>query len=327
MNMLLSDTNDISLKRAAMLAFPYIHWNRGESRGLVQAWMATASVIPKEKVVAPSVVDALLQIAYFDLLPPRNHGDIWSWLTLRPSLPPICYGRRLGSDPRVMQQVRGLKDIGILKSYLLIVWSEWDTLEHYDSPTMSECIREEFSGVGENSRRTELAQRLDEVIGELDKGLAHLQRDKPDLTGDQLQTRKGQYEELRKILKEIPEAPEIPTCMSSRLIDLFDLLTLVEHPQDLNQYLRVRSLRRIPSRPSAIPGHHRPFLYVPFVGSKTCPFFHCRQISFHPSHCPQVFAMSSSGPTSRPLRGQTFIYSTALLNFVFVIFVVRREFA
>jgi len=307
MNTLLNDTSDASLKRVAMLASPCIPWDRGGFQGLVQAWMATASAIPKEKEVAPNIVDALLRIAFFGLLPPGNHGNVWSWLTLRPSLPPICGGRYLGSCLGVMQQVRGLKDIEILKSYFLVVWSEWDSLWSSDPRAMCQCILEEFSGVEANSHRAELVQRLDEVIGELDKGLAYLQRDRPYLREDQLQTRKGQYEGLRKMLKEDLEASEIPTCMSSRSIDLFDLLTPVEHAQDLTQYSYAHSLCRICSRPSATPGHRPPFLYVPSVGSNTCPFFHCRQISFHPSRYPQVFAMSSTSPTSRLLRGQTFI--------------------
>jgi len=90
---------------------------------------------------------------------------------------------------------------------------------------MCECICEEFSGVEANSHHAELVQRLDHVIGELDKGLAYLQRDRPDFEEEDLRKRKGQYEKLRKISKEIPEAPEIPTCMSSRLVNLFDLLT------------------------------------------------------------------------------------------------------
>ena len=233
MNTLLNDAGDVSLKRVAMLVSSDIPWEKQESRGLVRAWVATVSAIPKEKEVAPSVVNALLQIAYFELLPPGNHGDVWSWLTLRPSLPPICRGRLVGSDLNVMQQVRGLKDIEILKSYLLVVWSEWDSL--CDSSAMCECIREEFSGVEANSHRAELVQRLDKIIGELDKGSEYLQRDRPDLKERQLQRRKEQYEELRKILKEIPEVPEIPTCMYPRLINLFDLLTPVDtHRISLN---------------------------------------------------------------------------------------------
>jgi len=127
---------------------------------------------------------------------------------------------------------------------------------------MGEWIREEFSGVEANSHRAELVQRLDEVIGELDKGLEYLQRDVPGLQEWELRERKGEYEELRRILKEIPEAPEIPTCMSSRLINHFDLLTLVDtHRISLNTCMCTASLRRIRSQLSAIPGHHPLSLY------------------------------------------------------------------
>ena len=211
MNTLFSDASDVSLKRTAILAFPYTSWDTGDSHDLVRAWVETASAIPKEEEVAPSVVDALLQIACYELLPPGNHGEVWSWLILRPSLPPICRGRCLGSHPNVMQQIRGLKDIEILKSYLLIVWSEWDP--PWNLSTMRECMREEFSGVEASSYRAELVQRLDEVIEELDEGLAYLQRDQPDLEEEIVQGRKEQYEELRRTLEEIPEAPETPTCM------------------------------------------------------------------------------------------------------------------
>ena len=229
MKTLLNDANNVSLKRTAILVSSYIPWYRQNFQGLVQAWMATASAIPKEKEVAPSVVNVLLQIAYSDLLPPGNHDDAWSWLTLRPSLPPVCRGRYQGSHLRVMQQVRGLKDIEILKSYLLIIWSEWDSIQGSGFRMIRECIREEFSRVEANSHRAELVQRLDEIIGELDKGLEYLRHDRPDLEEEDLRERKRQYKELGKILKEIPEVLEIPTCMSPRSINLFDLLTVAEH--------------------------------------------------------------------------------------------------
>ena len=299
MNTLFSDVSDASLKRTAILALPYTSWHTGDSDDLVRAWVETVSAIPKEEEVAPSVVDALLQMAYFNLLPPGNHGDIWSWLTLRPSLPPFCRGRYLGSHLHVIQQVRGLKDIEILKSYLLVVWSEWDPL--WNSSTMCECIREEFSGVEANSHRAELVQRLDEVIGELDKGLEYLQRDRPDLGEGELQFKKEQYEELRKILKEILEAPEIPTCMSPRSINLFNLLTVVEHAHDLTRYSYVRSLRRIRSRLFRMLGHRPPSLYHSSVRTPPSSFIVFR-FPFTLLIPRQVFATSSSGPTSRPLQ-------------------------
>ena len=299
-NTLLNDASDIPLTRAAMFASPYMLQYGQEFRGLVRAWVETSSAIPKEKEIAPSVVNALFQIAYEELLPSGNH-EIWSWLILRPSLPPICKGRAVGSHPRVMEQVRRLKDIEILKSYLLVVWSVWDTLRYSGFRMMYECIREEFSGVEANSHRAELVQRLDEVIGELDKGLEYLQRDRPDFGEGDLWERKGQYEKLRKIFKEIPEAPEIPNCMSPRSIKLFDLLTVVEHAQNLTRYLYVRSLRRIRSRLLGMLGHRPPSLYRLSVRTPPSSFIVFR-FPFTLLIAPQVVATSSSGPTSRPLQ-------------------------
>ena len=223
MKTLLNDASDVSLKRVAILASPYIPWRSWEFQVLIQAWVKPASAIPKEKEVASSVVDTLLRIACFGLLLPDNRGDVFSWLTLRPSLPPICIGRRLGSHRAVMNQVRELGDIEILKSYFLLVWSEWDPLRGFGFRMMCESIRKDFTGVEANPHRAELVQRLDHVIGQLDRGLAYLQRERPELKEENLQKRKDQYETLRKILREDPEAPEILTCMSSGLTNHSDL--------------------------------------------------------------------------------------------------------
>ena len=199
-NTLLNDASDVPLKRAVMLVSPCIPWGKWDFReDLIRAWAAIASAIPKEEGVAPKVVNALLQIAYFGLLPPDNHGDIWSWLTLRPSLPPICEGRRAGSDRDVVQSVSNLKDIEILKSYLLLVWSEWDSL--WDGfPEMCRLMREDFSGIEMHGHRKDLVQRLDHILRQLGRGLRYLQQDRPDIHEDGLQLRKNQYGKLREIL-------------------------------------------------------------------------------------------------------------------------------
>ena len=84
--------------RAIVLVSPYVPWSRLTYRGdLVQRWATTASAIPYTEEVARSVVDTLLQIASDDLLSPYITADIWSWLTTRPPLPPVCLGRDLGA--------------------------------------------------------------------------------------------------------------------------------------------------------------------------------------------------------------------------------------
>ena len=216
-NTLFNGASDVSLKRAVMLVSPYVPWDKWNfGDNLIRAWVAIASTIPKDKEVAPSVVDALLQIASLGLLPSYNYGDVWSWLTLRPSLPSICKGRRIGSDSDVVRAVRELKDIDIFKSYLLLVWSEWDSpWSEWGSPRsewgpprspgflmMCEWIREELSGIEMNHHRAVLVQRLDHVLGQLDKGLEYPRHDRPELDEEGLQERKDQYERLREVLLE-----------------------------------------------------------------------------------------------------------------------------
>ena len=114
--------------RAIVLASPHIPWgwltNRG---GLIQQWAATTSVVPYTEEVAESVVGKLLQIASNDTLLRQVTADVWSWLIKRPSLPPgICWGRDLETCARTIETIRALNDVEILKSYLLLLWSEWD---------------------------------------------------------------------------------------------------------------------------------------------------------------------------------------------------------
>ena len=196
LEMQLNGTGYVSPKRAIMFASPYMPW--GED--LIQAWAAVVSTIPKEEEAAPSVVDALFRIAWgwshCDL------GDVWSWLTLRPSLPPKCRGRRMGSDSDVVKVVRNLKNIEILKSYLLLVWSEWNSLlDGLDM--MCDSIREDFGGIEMCPHRADLVERLDHVLGQLDRGLEYLQQDGPELDEDDLERRKEQYGKLKEVLLEV----------------------------------------------------------------------------------------------------------------------------
>jgi len=148
-----------------MLVSPYMPWGFGFHEDLAQAWAATASTILKEEEIAPSIVDTLLQIAHWGLLQPHNYGDLWSWLTLRPSLPPICRGRWMGSHPNVVRMLRSLKDIEILKSYLFLIWSEWSSLWDEGFDNIYDSIRENFRGIEMCSDRADLVERLDHVLG------------------------------------------------------------------------------------------------------------------------------------------------------------------
>ena len=221
---LFDGTSHISSERALLLVSPYMPWgsrNFGEDRARI--WAVAASAVPKEEEFAPSVVITLLQIAFNELLPSHLYGDAWSWLKLRPLLPPICEKRLVGSHPHVVRTVRDLKDIEILKSYLLIVWSEWGYFSDDGYLEMQNSISEDFSGIKMNSHRADLLQRLDYILAEFDRGLQHFQQYVPWFDRGNLRRGKIQYRELRETLLEVDRAAsEVPTRASSRLTTLFD---------------------------------------------------------------------------------------------------------
>jgi len=113
--------------RAIVLVLPHIRWGQLTDReDLIQRWLAAASAVPCTEEVAQCVVNTLLQIASQRELLPHIPADAWLWLTKQPSLPPICWGRDVGTRVHVVRAVRVLKDVEILKSYFLLVWSEWN---------------------------------------------------------------------------------------------------------------------------------------------------------------------------------------------------------
>ena len=162
--------------RAIVLVSPHIRWDRYHGKTeLVQRWATAASVVPYTEEVGQSVVDVLLQIASVDRrLVLGLPASIWSWLTKRPPLPPICMGYHVGTQRHVVEAVRKLKNVEVLKSYFLLVWSEWNNLRDdrgFDEMRVS--IREDFGGIGMAHHRAELIQRLDHVLGQLDQELEH----------------------------------------------------------------------------------------------------------------------------------------------------------
>ena len=156
------------LRRAIPLIFPTITWN-----------------------VDQDPVDLLLQIARNDRLLPHIATEIWTLLKERPSLPRVCRGRWGGTAQRVVQHIRRLGDTEILKSYYLIVWSEWDYLYPDGLDEMEISIREDFGGIGMKGHRRDLMEQLDRVLGELE-----------DPSHDNSDYKKEQYGRLRQVLLE-----------------------------------------------------------------------------------------------------------------------------
>ena len=204
--------------RAAVLAGHHLGWEleqHVDAEDVISKWVAAISVAPHIEEVTVSVVDALLQIAAERDLRPFIPADVWLWLNERPSLPPACRGLKSGRRRDVVQTVRGLNDIRVLTSYLILVWSEHGG--HLDSEgfvEMKVSAREDFNGIGMGCHGVELIQRLNHILGNPNRGPGIETRD--------------EYRKLRKILQDVnQEAAEILNRMSHSFIFL-SLLTLTD---------------------------------------------------------------------------------------------------
>jgi hypothetical protein len=181
-----------SLNQVITLVWPYARrYHDGLfTRNAVARWVEVASTIPYSEVVGRGVVDALLQISADDFLPSQIPLNVWAWLKKRPPLPRVCQGRSEGSGKSTVRHIRGLGDFEILKSYLLLVWSECDSLDKHGLAEMQTSIREDFGGIEKWCHRDDLIKHLDRVLGKL--GPRHY---------DQL--RKEQYGLLKNVLLEV----------------------------------------------------------------------------------------------------------------------------
>ena len=196
-----------SLDWLITLASPHVSWHDEPYDGeMVARWAAAASALPYTEEVGQSAVGVLLHIASVNILQPHIPTGIWTLLKKQPTLPPECSGRSRGSSGDVVRQVRALGDIEILRSYLLLIWSEWDHIDDQPSGGLIEMeisIRENFSGIEMWRHRQDLVKRLDHVLGQLDRGLDYLQQHKPSLDTHHVSRAKTQYSELKAVLLEV----------------------------------------------------------------------------------------------------------------------------
>jgi len=237
---LLNKESHVSLKQAVILASPHLRWRDfPNSKELVKLLAAAASAIPYTEEVGMSVVDTLLQIASNDSLRSSIPLDMWSWLNERPSLPAACWGRYLGSRQNVVRSIRRLEDVETLKSFLLLVWSEWDGLYSEGLQEMSFSIQLELGKPEMWHHREDLLRHLDHILGQLDIGTEHLRQRDPDVNESDIQRRKDQYETLREVLLEVEmEATEILTRKPLRLAVPFHLLIPMDrHEVQLDIYV------------------------------------------------------------------------------------------
>ena len=221
---LLDRESTVSLKQAAILMSPHLLWWGSATSGhMIQLWAGAALTVPYTSGIGYSVVDTLLRIASNGSLRPHIPLRMWSWLNKHPHLPPVSTGRYLGSVEGVVQTVRSLVNTETLKSYLLLIWSEWDYLYDEGYHEMHALLREDFNGPGMVHHRGDLLQHLDHILGQLDLGLEYLQQHKPRLNGSDLQQMEEQYGKLKEVLLKVDRIAL--TCKHSRLIILLIPLT------------------------------------------------------------------------------------------------------
>ena len=213
----------------SVLTGPYPYWctwNESE----VARWATAALETPYTEEVGRSVVDATLQVASNSSLRPHIPIGIWALFKEQPSLPPLCQGRSLGTEPDVINHIRELGDVEILKSYFLLVWSEWPPFHDNGFTTMETSIREDFCGLGMRQHREDLIQRLDHILRELGWGPEYFKKHTgEDVTKDNIRRRKKRYEKLKDILLKVrrdaaieppSRTPPIFTPLSDKLIPM-----------------------------------------------------------------------------------------------------------
>ena len=133
---------------------------------MMQLWIGWATAVPHTDDVVRSVVDTLLVMGSIGELSPLIPPLAWDWLNKRPILPPKSLGLHRGTSGTVVRAVQGLRDVNLIVSYLLIVWSKWGCLLPDGTLAMYYLIREELGGIGLVGCRADLVQRLDCVLSE-----------------------------------------------------------------------------------------------------------------------------------------------------------------
>ena len=242
-NALIRTTLHEATPRAIVLVSPLFPWNwLAAGGGSIQLWVAAASAVQHTEEVAQCVVDTLMQIASVKEVSRHITIDVWSWLTKRPTFPPNWSGHFYGSRPHILKAVRELRDIEILTSYFVLVWSEWQPLQNDVFDEMCTSLQEDFGTVGMDHCRFDLVQRLDQVLGRLDQGLENLQRHSPYLSEGDLQKAIDQYGKLKNIMQET----NIETiCCTSYPVTVLPRILTQEDTQCLASCLCARFFRHI----------------------------------------------------------------------------------
>ena len=134
--------NPPSLNWVLGLISPRVLWHDQPHGHSTVAWQAPAPSYTEE--VDRSAVDEVLRVAF------------------------TTSGQLARNEEPAVRQVRALGDAGVLRSYLLLLWSQWYYRYRYeDFDEMQISIQEDFGGIGMGGHRGELIRRLDGFRWEL----------------------------------------------------------------------------------------------------------------------------------------------------------------
>ena len=226
----------MQLKYATLAAFQHRLWivtKASDAGVMMQHWIAAAFGLPDTEDVRKSVVETLLQMAYDDELRPHIPVVAWEWLKKRPVL------RREGptisrrTSEGFFETVRNLGDIGVITSYLLLVWSEWNNLDDRDREEMQRLIREQLDGIHAAGYRADLVRRLDHILPQFDRGWESVYPPGYFTDDETFMRAKEWYEGFRRDLLQLDEeTSKILAGTLPRAVTGFRLLMHM-HVQDL----------------------------------------------------------------------------------------------
>ena len=199
---LFDESTPPSLNRAITFVSPYIPWHLPalNTENAVVRWAAAASTVPYSEEVGRSVAETLLRILEHDSLLEHIPINVWGLLKNRPSPSLVWRVRFNGCRVSVVGHVRGLGDIEILKSYLLLIFSEWNTFQFGPLLELKKSIMEDFCGIGMWCHRDDLVKHLDYVQRQLDHGLEHFKQQCPGICEGDIRGREVRYGWLKRWL-------------------------------------------------------------------------------------------------------------------------------
>ena len=185
----------LRVRRKAITAlFPYAIWRKRNGKGdLLDAFFRIAGATEEETLRQSSAGAAS----------PERRGFMWH------------RAEPFVTDGAVVRSIRQLKDVKIIKSYLLLLWSVRWPLRPDGFSEMRASVCEDFSGIGVGYHRTDLTRMVVRFLEQLDN--------EQESSGQEI---KDQYCSLKEALvEEEKKASDTLTGTHPRIIVSFNIFT------------------------------------------------------------------------------------------------------